>query len=453
MKAIPLALVSLFLFHHSLFSTDRTDQPNVLMIIVDDLNQYVGYLNHYPNAKTPNIDALATRGLAFTRAYCASPQCNPSRTATFSGQRPSTTGVYANGSRHENVLTKDQMLTTVFHQAGYYMAGAGKIHRDVEDDFGHLDAYQPKKSAIKPIMENKGNLGHHRWSEITNGDEAAEDEMTVRFTIEQLEKKRDDPFFLICGIYKPHLSWNIPQKYFEMHPPESLQLPPILENDLNDVPWESAQKIINKGDNIEGAKPEDFRGALRAYLAASSYADACVGRVIEALDRSRYADNTIIVLWGDHGYHLGEKNQLAKRKLWEDANRIPYLWIAPGITTPGTTSNRPVDLMSLYPTLCDIAGIPLPSHLEGPSVRPILENPRAEWDHPAVMTYFQNNHAVRTQEWRYIRYADGEEELYDVLSDPYEWNNLAARPELESVKKQLAQRFPKINAPDTKPKG
>jgi arylsulfatase A-like enzyme len=263
-----------------------------------------------------------------------------------------------------------------------------------------------------------------------------------------LHKQHDKPFFLTIGLHKPHMPWDVPRKYFDMHPLDQIELPKVLENDLADLPPAGVEMANPQGDHRRMLESGRWKEAVQAYLAAISYADAMIGRLIDALDHSKYADNTIVVLWGDHGWHLGEKEHWRKFALWEEATRAPLIWIAPGVTHPDGVCQRTVDFMSIYPTLCDLCGIDVPQHVEGKSLRPLLADPNAEWNTPALTTFGRGNHGVRSEGWRYIRYADGGEELYDETADPYEWTNLAGKPELASRKAELARMLPKEEAED-----
>jgi arylsulfatase A-like enzyme len=188
-----------------------------------------------------------------------------------------------------------------------------------------------------------------------------------------------------------------------------------------------------------------WKEAVQAYLATITYVDGQIGRVLDALDRSVHRDNTIVVFFGDHGWTLGEKHHWRKFALWEEATRAPLIWVVPGVTKAGTVSNRTVDFMSIYPTLSELCGLPVPAHVEGPSIKKLLANPAAEWDRPGLTTHGYQNHAARSEAWRYIRYENGEEELYDETNDPYEWNNLARDNKYDNVKANLASSFPKVN--------
>jgi arylsulfatase A-like enzyme len=429
-------------------------KPNVLFIAIDDLNHWVGYLNRNPQTKTPNIDRLAARGVRFTRAYCAAPSCTPSRAALMSGMRPSTTGVYENYNDWRSVIPADKCLPAAFRAGGYATFAAGKIYHGgvgrPEEWDDSLDPKDPNHAeGVQPrfLTESRG-VGGIRFAPIDNPDNELRDYAVADWAINQLGKTHDKPFFLACGLYKPHMPWNIPKKYFDLFPLESIQLPPTLENDLADVPPAGVKMAKPNGDHARMLASGRWKEAVQAYLAAVAYTDMNVGRLLDALDKSPHKDNTIIVLWGDHGWHLGEKQHWRKFALWEEANRVPLILAAPGVTKPDQTCDRPVDLMALYPTLTEICALPTPAHVEGKSIRPLLTNPSASWDRPALSTFLFNNHAVRTDGWRYIRYADGSDELYDEAADPLEHVNLAGKPEHAERKRELAKWMPEKNAPD-----
>jgi arylsulfatase A-like enzyme len=268
----------------------------------------------------------------------------------------------------------------------------------------------------------------------------------VGYGIKQLKRRHERPFFLTIGLHKPHMPWNVPQKYFDLHPLASIELPPTKADDLADVPREGVRMADPQGDHAEILASGRWKEAVQAYLAAVSFADAMIGRLLDALEASPYRDNTIVVLWGDHGWHLGEKEHWRKFALWEEATRAPLIWVVPGVTTANSLCERTIDFMTIYPTLCDLAGIPIPARVEGQSIRKLLADSQAAWDTPALTTYKFNNHAVRSEGWRYIRYADGGEELYDESQDPYEWTNLAGSVESAGKKAELAKFMPTKNA-------
>ena len=424
----------------------QAKRPNVLFIAVDDLNHWVGYLGRNKQTITPNIDRLAQRGVRFTRSYCAAPVCNPSRAALMSGLRPSTTGVYDNGHDWRGAISDSLPITTTFRKAGYFVAGAGKIYHEAYQRRSEWDDYLAS-SGRDPLPMGDTGVGGIRFAPLDAKDEDLREWRIVDYGIEQLNRRHEKPFFLAIGLHKPHMPWNVPRKYFDLHPLSRIQLPPTAERDLEDVPPAGVRMAKPAGDHAAMLASGRWKEAVQAYLAAVSYADAMIGRLIDALDKSAYRDNTIICFWGDHGWHLGEKEHWRKFALWEEATRAPLIWVAPGVTKEGGVSDRTVDFMSIYPTLTDLCGIPTPAHVEGKSIRRLLRDPRAEWSDPALTTYGLRSHAVRTEGWRYIRYADGGEELYDELKDPYEWTNLAGRPEFAARKAELARFFPARDEP------
>ncbi|MFN3485993.1 MAG: sulfatase, partial [Planctomycetota bacterium] len=291
-------------------------------------------------------------------------------------------------------------------------------------------------------------VGGIKFAPLDARDEDMADYRIVQYGIEQLGRRHEKPFFLAVGLHKPHMPWNVPRKYYEMHPLEGIERPPYKEDDLDDLPAAGVRMARPEGDHALMLKSGRWKEAIRAYLATITFCDAQVGRLLEALDRSAYRDNTIICLWSDHGWHLGEKHHWRKFALWEEATRAPFIWVVPGLTRPNERCERTVDLMSIYPTLMDLCGIPRPAHVEGESLRPLLADPAAPWDRPALTTYRYRNHAVRSEGWRYIRYADGGEELYDESKDPYEWTNLAGKAEYAARKEELSRWLPREDRPD-----
>lgn len=425
----------------------ETKRPNVLFIAIDDLNHWVGYLGRNKQAITPNIDRLAARGVRFTRSYCAAPVCNPSRAALLSGMRPSTTGVYNNNNDWRTVIPKDKTLVTAFRNAGYYTAACGKIYHGSYERFDEWHDYgHPRGDEPKP--KGSDGVGGIKFAPLDCEDADMVDYQIVDYCIGQLGRTHDRPFFLCCGIHKPHMPWNVPRKWYDLHPLDQIELPPYQKDDLADVPPSGVKMAKPEGDHAAIVKSGRWKEAIQGYLAAGSFCDMLVGRLIDALDKSAYKDNTIIVFWGDHGWHLGEKDHWRKFALWEEATRAPLLWVVPGVTSPDAVCERTVDFMSIYPTLMDLCGIPLPAHVEGKSIKALLENPAARWEQPALTTHGFNSHAVRSEGWRYIRYANGEEELYNETVDPYEWKNLAGDPQYAGTRAELAKAMPASNADD-----
>lgn len=433
----------------------KPEKLNVLMIAVDDLNHWVGHLGRNKQVRTPNIDRLAARGVTFANAHTAAPVCNPSRAALMSGLRPSVTGVYDNGVDWRPLIAPDKTLVTHFRRNGYTTLGAGKIYHGIFDRQEEWDEYGAERRKPCKRLNATDGVGAIRFSPVDCGDDGISDYSIADYGIAQLQRKHSKPFLLTIGFHKPHMPWNVPKKYFDMYPLAGVELPPYREDDLDDIPPAGVTMARAPGSNSPD-KPSDhelmlksgrWKEAVQAYLATITYVDVQIGRVLDALNASPYRDNTIVVLFGDHGWNLGEKHHWRKFSLWEESTRAPLIWVAPGVTKPGGKSDRTVDFMSIYPTLSELCGLPLPPHVQDPSIRQLLADPSATWDHPALTTHEYGNHAVRTADWRYIRYRDGGEELYDKRNDPYEWTNLAADPKYGQVKAKLASVFPKVNTP------
>ncbi len=457
-------------------------RPDVLFIAIDDLNDWVGVLGGHPQASTPNIDALAARGMLFTNAHTPGTSCNPARTAILTGLKPATTGIYNNGGdwRSVEALRGKATLPRHFREQGYRTLGAGKIfhaHTYTAGGFfglNDLDAWEAFYPSVRrqlpdevgPVMrpangspafpgapgEPSRFLGFD-WAPMVAEDSAMGDGQVVSWATRHLATESGAPRFLAVGIYRPHLPWYVPQKYFDQHPLSEIVLPPTLDNDLEDVP-----AIAHRVRNLDGVENHKWvleagrwKEGVQAYLASTSFADAMVGQLLHALDRSGRAEDTIIVLWSDHGFHLGEKQRWRKWTLWQRTTHVPLIVIAPGVTSPGSRTNKPVSLLDVYPTLTELAGVATPQHVEGTSLVPLIRNPDASWDHAALTNNGYREHSVRGERYRYTRHADDSEELYDVQSDPNEWHNLAGDPELTSVKQRLSRWLPEVNAPSVTP--
>jgi arylsulfatase A-like enzyme len=449
-------------------STLGQARPDVLFIVVDDLNDWISLLDPDSPIKTPNIERLARRGMLFTRAYCASPACNPSRTATLTGLRPSTSGVYGNKSDWRRAMPQRRTLMQCFQHAGYAVKGAGKIfHHHLNGAFHDPPSFHEFQSMapqnMPPQKLNRAPAYGSRntdWGAWPTHETDAIDFKTTQYCIDALKNPPTDrPLFLACGIFKPHSPFFAPAKYHKGL--ANIAKPARKNDDRNDLPA-GAHKLLRSKQwfwsgmmQLEKQRPGAYHNFIRAYAACCRFADAQVGRLLNALDASARAKNTIIVLWSDHGFHLGEKDHIEKFALWEKSNHIPFVVVAPGITQAGSRCDRPVDMSSLYPTLLELADLPADTKCDGKSIVPLLRDPEADWSRPALMTYGRGNHAVRSERWRYIRYADGSEELYDHAKDPHEWKNLATDPALASVIKEHRQWLPKTEAeqvPDLKAK-
>ncbi len=430
---------------------DAADQPNVLMIPIDDLNHWVGHLGRHPQTKTPNIDRLAASGVSFTRAYCAAPACNPSRIALMSGLKPSTSGCYNNDQDWRPAISEDKLLNKVLMDAGYNAFGAGKIYHGGYGNSSRWTEFLNKDGGAKlkldPSAKNEG-VGGIKFGPLANSDEDMPDYATVNFGIDVLNRNHDKPFFLAVGLVKPHMPFSVPKKWFDLFPLDSIELPPHIDGDLDDVPPSGVKMAGPNGDHAAILKSGRWKEAVQAYLATIAFCDSQVGRLLAALEQSAYKDNTIVCLWSDHGWSLGEKEHWRKFALWEEPTRTVFIWKVPGMTPAGKVCERTVDYMSIYPTLCALTGTPRPAHVEGQDISPLLKNPEAAWETPALTTHGRQNHALRSEQWRYIRYANGDEELYDHSKDALEHTNVASDPLNASVKEYLSQYLPKTDAPN-----
>jgi arylsulfatase A-like enzyme len=424
-------------------------RPDVLFIAIDDLNDWVGHLGGHPDVKTPQLDRLARRGTSFTNAHCAAPACNPSRAALLSGLRPSTSGIYHNSHDWVNTLADVVTLPQHFKANGYRVLGGGKIFHGSASAEKYFHEYYRRRELPPPKVPYNGlDRAHFDWKALDLAERDMPDYKLVSWAIEKLNEERDRPLFLAVGIVKPHLPWYAPQKYFDMYPKEKITLPEVPDDDLADVPPIGLRMARPEGDHKAVVDAGQWRDAVQAYLATISFVDDQVGRLIDAVDKTPAADDTVIVLWGDHGWHLGEKHHWRKFTLWEEATRAPLFFVAPGVGKPGALSSRPVDFMGIYPTLSDLCGLPVPEHVEGVSLRPLLEAPDAAWDRMALTTHGRGEHGVRCDRWRYIRYHDGTDELYDHVEDPMEWQNLAGKPQCDARKQEMAQWMPETEVPN-----
>ncbi|MCW5978253.1 MAG: sulfatase [Bryobacteraceae bacterium] len=464
---LPLALLGLLAPAQTGFGADK---PNVLMIAVDDWNDWVAALGGHPQVKTPNLDRLASRGILFTDAHTASPLCNPSRTAVMTGRLPSRSGVYDNDQVWRTAMPDVVTLPQYFKAHGYRVEGAGKVFhhgrgfndpRSWDNYFfwnpkaranaWHDDySFPPDPEPARPVTPMPTvSWRNFDWAPLDVAEEEMPDWKVSSWAAEFLGKKHDRPFFLAAGIFRPHIPWFVPRKYFEMYPLDEVVVPTIKEDDLADLPpaaWKMALNEFSRHDLLVATG--NFKKAVQAYLACISFADAMAGRILDALEKSEYRDNTIVMLWSDHGYHLGEKWHWHKQALWDRATHVPFMVAAPGVTKAGSRTTQPVSLLHVYPTLADLAGLPPPDGVDGVSLRPLLEDPNRAWEQPALITFLRGNHALRSERWSYIRYADGGEELYDRRQDPNEWMNLAGQADKAPVKDKLRKWLPAADAPD-----
>ena len=537
MKNLIQIIIAIFLIQPIAFSQEQnhSDRPNVLFIILDDMNDSVEGMGGHPQAKTPSLTRLANQGIRFTNAHSAAPICGPSRASLWTGIYPHNSGLYGHRQGinrwHNNpILKHSKSLFEHFADNGYRIYGAGKIFHenhnikplfnrsDGRGTFGNGSEYGPfaysgdmSKGISKALKAHPdvpkqfGITGFNSFAPIDNIAEVDgyegwflvksrkifrynteedrdlfPDELTADFGINVLQQDHDEPFLITLGIIRPHAPWHAPQSYFDKFPLDEIKKPPYLENDLNDCAEELWKFELDNGKVVRNygmfrfkalqdayERDEGWRRWMQAYLACVSFADAQVGRILDALEKSKYADNTIVVFTSDHGFHMGEKDQIMKRTVWDESTRVPLIVRMPDGRNKGKESSQPVGLIDLYPTLVDLCGLSDDTFrdggipLDGHSLRPFLDNPEnGTWDGPDVALsaieagvpvkknipakVVDQHFSVRSKDWRYTLTRKGDEELYDHRKDPNEWNNLADDPQFAEVKLRLNKSLLKI---------
>ena len=464
-------------------------RPNVLFLAIDDLNDWIGAAGGHPQARTPNLDRLISQSVFFRNAHTAAPVCSASRHALLSGLRPSSTGWYSNSSKtreeYTGILGSTVPMPTHFKRNGYKTMAAGKIYHKGTSDiegYDYWDEARPKYKWPSWLAERghgyQGESGGHFhpfprdggaiyqmyqegvsgqslcWGALEEVDmppEGMPDEQVADWAVQRLGQEHDKPFFLAVGFVRPHVPYTAPKKFFDIYPLDDIVMPEVPSDEMDDIPILGkgmAYGTIEGGDhrNVLDVGPDYWREMVRAYLACVTFVDEQAGKVLRALADSPYADNTIVVFWSDHGQHLGEKRHWRKQALWEESTRVPLAIRLPKSVNGGDASDQPASLLDIYPTLLELIDLPHVNGLEGTSLLPQLQNPAARRSEPAITTWYYNNHSVRDLNFRYIRYRDGAEELYDHRSDPGEHHSLAADPKYAQVKKRLAAYLPKENA-------
>lgn len=462
--------------------------PHIVFIAIDDLNDWLGCMGGHPQAKTPHIDRLAKRGILFTNAHCAAPICLASRTAVLSGRYPQSTGALSNTERGKTP-PKDQQLPVRLAAGGYATLGAGKIFHGSGARF--FDEYFETEQRWSPFTPNQvryteqeqaskgtdhprhliqAGPGGHDWVLPLNGlrserkaesddgesfdwgptkvsDDEFGDTRITSWAIRQLVKSQKKPMFLSVGYHRPHIPLFAPQQDFDNYPAvEDIRLPKVHEQDLNDL-GAAAKKFaldpLTAGTHSLVVKHQQWQAAVRAYLACITYVDRQVGQLMQALDESVYAENTWIILWSDHGWQLGEKEHWGKWTPWRQSTRVPLIIVPPQNSSfaRGVSCNEAVSLVDLYPTLLEIAHLPSATHAQGESLLPRLNSPEQPTERAVLTTVGEGNYALSTRDWRYIRYSNGEEELYHIAVDPHEWNNLNQNPKSEGKRLELQEKL------------
>jgi len=514
-----------------------SEKPNVLYIMCDDLNDWVEGMGGHPQAITPNIKELAQTGIMFTNAHSNDPVCAPSRASLFTGIYPHSSGLYSFERWMRNpTLQNCKTIMEHFRDNGYLVIGTGKLlhHNDTSlwDEFGNETDYGPyafngnyiegdywnglmphpgvaapfrDEGAVDgsfgplsdvPVVKPEGDKpGYKGWWKGTgpfkyeseeNRDLMPDEEnaLWIKNKLKQLEEKDPGkPFFLAVGFIRPHTPLYAPKKYFDMFPLENIRLPEYLENDLDDC----ADDLVNNNGYPKGPRhynslkesypvvEDGLKKYVQAYLACVSFLDAQIGLVLDALENSPFKDNTIVILTSDHGYHIGEKDQIFKHTLWEESTRIPFIIKVPGTNNPGSRCDHPVSLIDIYPTLADLCELSdntiknsQGKRIDGYSLRPFLKNPQEmEWAGPEValtailsgnvkegnnipMEVKDQHFSVRSRDWRYTLTSNGGEELYDHVSDPNEWHNLAGDTAYNNVRQEMRRELLRMTGREEK---
>ena len=474
-KSIHLILfpLSLFVFGAAgLFAA----KPNVIFFAVDDMNDWSEPLGS-TMAKTPNLDRLAKMGVTFTNAHTAGIYCAPSRAAIFTGRYASTTGCYS-----DHVYFYDhpeyRPLQVAFKEGGYSVYGTGKlfhhpaggvdlrgwdefyVRTDTQKQSGWpMDGWEHGAPLPEAYPSSKFNQINPKWAGkpfMEGGPIPNEKEQSITDTIrtnwacDVLEKNHDKPFFLALGLYAPHFPNYAPQHFFDMYPIESIRRPEWKDDDLDDIPESVAKRFIGRKKNIHDKLLElgIVEKTLQAYLASISYADSLLGQVLDTLESSDHADNTIIVFWSDHGYGHGEKGNWGKHTLWQRTSNVPFLWAGPGIKKDAKTEYT-ATLIDMYPTLASMCSLPKDPEHDGQSLESVLKSPSQSGSRSVLLPHdHPGSYAIINRDWRYIYYKDGTEELYDLKADFHEWNNLAGNIEYEGIKKELKTQAPESFAPE-----
>jgi arylsulfatase A-like enzyme len=439
---------------HNEAIASENEKPNVLLIIMDDMCSWVNYMGGINEVHTPNIDKLAERAVTFSNAYAPVPLCNPSRAAMLTGIPSYVTGIYHNEHAIENhpIANNSMMMPQYFRDNGYFTICAGKVFHsrpstpvmnDMWDDMTHIDG------GYGPFVVNStlpDNL-LRRWRDFeawTGPDSDFPDVVNTQKMVDFLGENHDKPFFAAMGYYRPHNPYTAPKRYFDLYDIEKIKRPATIPNDLADIPEYAITNFIGGERDYHALLSSTgnlYEQMILAYLASVSFADDMIGRIISALEESPNANNTIIVLVGDNGFHHGEKERWGKSALWRKASHVPFL-IVPVKGDESVTAGdcvRPVNLIDIYPTLIDICELPeIHNQLAGNSLLPLIHDVNAEWNHPAISNYLPGNFAIHLNEWNYIRYANGSEELYNISEDEHEFHNLAIRPEYKELLDSLA---------------
>lgn len=454
----PSFLVLLFIFVAIVCQAQepvKNQRPNVVLILVDDLNDWVGVLGGHPQVRTPNIDRLAARGMLFANAYAQAPICNPSRASIMTSLHPTTTGIYFNTGEidESSPAQKNIVMPRRFKREGYRVMGAGKLFGGKLEE-RYVPGYEGGFGGFGPLPETKlsGFVGVPLWDwgAYPGRDEETSDYKVAEWAVNRLQGTQPQPFFLMAGFYRPHVPLYVPQKWLDEYPSESIQLPAVVENDMDDLPayattlrsWENIYVEPTQNWII---KNNQWQTLVQTYIASITFVDHQIGNVLDALEQSPYKDNTYIVLLSDHGFHLGQKKAWGKQTLWEVSTRVPMIIAGPNIGKG--ICKKPVQLLDVYPTLLELTGLEADPRHEGHSLVALLKNPGTDWPHMARTSFGPGNHAIRSERYRYIHYNDGSEEFYDHQNDPHEWYNQSDNPDYADLIRKHKSLLPEKNYP------
>lgn len=448
---------------------ESAQRMNVLFLIADDLNCDLHCYGH-TQVKSPNIDRLAGRGVQFQRAYCQFPLCSPSRSSFLTGRRPNATRIHTNPGAgkvpadykptpHFREFISDTVtLPQLFRQNGYFVARVGKLfHYGVPGQIGSsgLDDPPSWEQVVNPSGRDKkeedriftftpGSFGGTlSWLAADGTDQEQTDGIGATEAIKLLESHKDGPFFLAVGFYRPHTPYVAPKSYFDLYALDKIELPGLSPDDKTRTP---APAYASAKKEQETMTDQQRREAIQAYWASISFMDAQVGRVVEALDRLRLADRTVIVMTSDHGYHMAQHGLWQKMSLFENSAHVPLIIVAPGAKGNGTKTTALAELVDLYPTLADLCGLPAPRYMDGASQRPVLNDPLKSVKDAAFTQLRRgqfDGYSVRTSRWRYTLWDDGSkgDQLFDLQADPGETKNVAGNAELATVVADLKARI------------
>ena len=438
--------------------TEPSDKPNVLMICIDDLNDWVGFLGGHPDAVTPHMDALAKRSRNFTNAHCNVPVCSASRASVMSGVAVTTHGSYELGPKYEELpgLSDVPTIQRYFKDNGYYTLLGGKVlHHGfngrlaagIDRSLGRKRSTRPPK----PLNRPSNWSGAWDWGAYPEEDVEMADFQLANSAAQALQEDFDQPFFMSVGFFRPHVPLFVPPRWFELYDVDILTLPRIQKSPLNDIPnnFLGINDYAAAPTHAQVVEHGKQRSLTHAYLASISFVDHCVGMVVDALNSSPHADNTLIVLWSDHGFHLGEKQHWGKRTLWQESTRVPLLFAGSAIKS-GEVCPEPASLIDIYPTLIELCKLAPNPKLEGLSLVPQLYDPTTRRERPAITSSYFGNHSIRSRDWRLISYNDGAQELYDHRTDADEFHNLADDPAHHEILDRLVRWLPKQAAAEFK---